>query len=494
MADFLNNPFIKTRLSDLPEEAWTYLSGQGSQGELAEVYRKVPYVFRGVDLRANAVASMPFSIYNKKTKEEIDNSETYENKIGFWEDPIRTLGQIEAALCIWGCAYLSKEANRFRPKDLRYMVPSTIKPDYDNNAGVKGFARNLGNGQEPRPLQVSDVVYFWPRDPWVEIGPATTSPAQAAAAAAGVLLNIDQFAAAFFKRGAIKATILTVAEDTQPGERERLEKWWQKVVNGIRNAWTAHVMNGEAVKPTVVGEGLESLSDTELTQEKREAIATALGIPHSVLFSTAASGLGGGGVAEQDDVHFLNKTVKPDCLFVQTVMNRQLFLPLGYFMRFHPEELDVFQEDENQRANSVTTLTTALENPLSEIAMDILGYEIGDENMDKLRRYWASKGPVVTEPETPPAGQVDARGDQERSLPAQEEVLEETLPDEALADLRSWRRKAVKRAKTGRGGSCPFESKVIPPALQGAIAGALSQVQEPAEVDAIFADVWRGYP
>ncbi len=491
MADLLNNPFIKTRLSDLPEEAWTYLSGQGGQGDLAEYYKSVPYLFRGVDLRANAVASMPFSIYNNRTGEEIDNSDDYQNEVGFWPDPVRTLGQIEAALVIWNCAYLSTERSRFRPKDLRYMIPSSVKPDYDPNAGVKGFARNLGGGREPRPLQVSDVVYFWPRDPWVEVGPPTTSPAQTAAAAAGVLLNIDRFAAAFFKRGAIKATILSVPDTTQPGERERLEKWWQKVVTGFRNMWAAHVMNADAVKATVVGEGLEGLAETELTQEKREAIATALGIPHSVLFSTAASGLGGGGVAEQDDVHFYNKTVKPQCLFIQSTMNSQLFLPLGYSLRFHPEELDIFQEDENQRANSVTSLTTALENPLAEVAMDILGYEISEENMEKLRAYWASKRTVVTVPELPPAGegdQVDAREAQE--LPADEMML----PDEALGELRAWRRKVVKRAKSGKGCSCHFESRSIPPSLQGAVSGALEMAASVDDVNAIFDSVWRGYP
>lgn len=483
MADLLNQPFIKMRLSDLPEEAWTYLSGQGGQGDLAEYYRKVPYVFRGIDLRANAAASMPFSIYNK-AGDEIDNSDNYQNALGFWPDPVRTLGQVEAALCIWGCAYLSKEMTRFRPKDLRYMVSSSVKPDYDASVGVKGFARNLGSGQAPRPLQAGDVVYFWPRDPWVELGPATTSPAQAAAAAAGVLLNIDKFAAAFFARGAIKATILAVPANTAAGERERLEKWWTTVVTSIKNAFASKVINADAVKATVVGEGMESLSETGLTDEKRQAIATALGIPHSILFSSAASGLGGGGVAEQDDVHFYNKTVKPECGFIQSTLNSQLFLPLGYFMRFHPEELDLFQEDENQRAQSVSSLVTVLENPLSEIAMDILGYEISQENMDKLRAYWASKNsPVVTTPVPAEPDQVD------EEMPA-----EETLPDEALADMRAWRRKAVRRAKAGKDCSCRFESETIPPSLQGAVAGALETAAGVEDVSAIFDSVWRGYP
>jgi hypothetical protein len=50
-----------------------------------------------------------------------------------------------------------------------------------------------------------------------------------------------------------------------------------------------------------IGEGIKELSDNALTQEKREDIAAALGVPISKMWASQARGLGGGSVVGQDD-------------------------------------------------------------------------------------------------------------------------------------------------------------------------------------------------
>jgi hypothetical protein len=66
---------------------------------------------------------------------------------------------------------------------------------------------------------------------------------------------------------------------------------------------------------------LESLANTELTAVRREDIATAMGIPQTLLFSTGAGGLGGGGVVTQDEKHFYDKTIRAECELIAGVLN-----------------------------------------------------------------------------------------------------------------------------------------------------------------------------
>ena len=51
------------RLEDLPEEAWRVIAGEGGgQGEAAKLYAVVSWLYRCIDIRAGAVANMPWEI------------------------------------------------------------------------------------------------------------------------------------------------------------------------------------------------------------------------------------------------------------------------------------------------------------------------------------------------------------------------------------------------------------------------------------------------
>jgi hypothetical protein len=275
---------------------------------------------------------------------EIDSSADWKNKVGFMKDPKRILRLIEMSLVLFGKAYLFNERNRLKTLDLRYLVPTSIEADITQD-GLQGFKRRLNNGAEKR-FEIEDVVYFWEPDPYVEIGPPSSSAATAAMAAAGVLLNTDEFAAAFFERGAIKATILSVPQGTQRDEKERLETWFQKVMNRTSNWFATKVLNMDAVTVQTIGEGIEGLENTELTKEKREDVATALGIPQSKLFSSSATDSN----RQMDEVSLYRDAMIPEAGFIQEVLNEQVFIPNGYTFKFNPEALPVMQEDEEQRS------------------------------------------------------------------------------------------------------------------------------------------------
>ena len=85
--------------------------------------------------------------------------------------------------------------------------------------------------------------------------------------------------------------------------------------------------------------------------------------------STAAGGLGGGGVVSQDEKHFYDKTIRPECNFIAGELNRQLFAPMGLRFEFLLDGLDVFQEDEAQRAAAFKVYVDA-GLPLEVVGLD----------------------------------------------------------------------------------------------------------------------------
>lgn len=473
---------IKTvSMNDLPESAWQYITGKPADSDdLSTYYRAVPWLFRGVGLRANAVSTMPFSVF--RGEQEIDNSDEYKNAVKFLPKPGALFGLIEAALTIFGYAYLFKLKSVYMQKGLRYLDPTSVTYKINDETGEVNFSRIVGG--KTTKYTADDIVYFWQYDPFVEIGAPQASPAKSASLAAGVLLNIDAFAKAFFEHGAVKTTLLTTT-NIQPAERDRLKLWWRRVL-GIEKAWQTDIVNAETVKPIVVGEGLESLQNNDLTESKRIDIAAGLGIPYSILFSNASNRA----TAEADDTHFYDKTIVPECKFIESILNDQVFAPAGYSFKFTPQNLDIYQEDENERAESLEIIITALGTPEEFLlAADILGYDL---NMDTRKAIKAlikkkQKAPEVIEQ------QLTEPPKQEEPEPEEEEP-EPPKPNMRAIDLEKWRTKALKRVKAKRPMEFSFVTEHIDPVTHAAISGALEQCETEDDVKAVFTDLWIGYP
>lgn len=485
---------------DLPPEAWQVVFGKSSDtADLQDYFQHVSWCFRGVDIRGNALSSVPFVIEDL-SGDTIDESGQYENVVGFLPEPEALFALVEMALTVFGYAYLYQQPNILNTKTwgLRYLLPTDIVPEWAKNpsgqvTGLGGFKRRKLN----KTLSLEETVYFWRRDPFVEFGPPASSPLMAAAAEAGVILNVNRFAALFFERGAIKATLLAVHGNPGEPEKERIKSMWGRLMNGIRTVFGELVINAESLKPIVVGEGLEALSDKNLTNEKREGIATALGIPHSILFSGSASGLGGGGVAEQDEATLYKQTIIPDCKFIAGVLNKQLFVPMGYRLRFTPENMDIFQEDEEQRALAMSqfmdTVDKAGSFDMFKALIRIYGIEVDDEALALVEKHYAGKAERAAAMQS----QLSQRPNTEQKQPdvkPPENNQGSDNPENKRTDLDRWRDKAVKALKSGKSAAVVFDSNEITPVLQGAIAGALESVTSTEEVHRVFLDAWLGYP
>ena len=486
------------RLEDLPPEAWTVLVGDDVGGDkLKKLYSSVPWLFRGVDIRANALAKVPFTI--SRGDEVIDTSADYTNAVKFWPKPEETLALIEASLTLMGRAYLLKAENRFGVlKLLRYLIPTSVKPKIDKELGLTHFERRLGHGV-PIKLTVEEVVWFWRRDAFTEIGPPDTSPAKTAIRAAGVLFNVDTFVDAFFERGAIKATILSVPKGTAKGERQKLRGWFQRLMSsGIKTAFSTNVV-ADSVKTTVIGEGIQELSNTELTKEKREDISVALGIPMNLLFSGDANFA----TAKQEDFRLYDQTLLAEIKIIETALNFHVFHPQKLSIKFHAQALQIFQEEEVQRSAALVNLVRS-GIPLVP-AMKILGYDLPPEmSWEEFAVIVMADMQTKVDMRVPPT---NFATDQPPNTPPSNTPPQKSAAEIALDTYESHAIKRFRASKAIKGtkDAPAFDAgDDVSKTLLAAIGGSLNRARDIKDIKRIFADAkssldahdlaWSDYP
>lgn len=526
------------RLENLPPEAWQQITGGDSGAHnVHSFYKVVPWLNRGVNLRADAVSAIPYTLRKIGSDQVIENPEQV---IKWWLDMPDLLDHIEGDRTLYGAAYLEKLKNAFGiDKGARRLDPTTIRPKYSKTEGLQYFERNL-EGKTIKLTPGEEIAYSWVTNRKAETGPGT-SAAQAALAAAGVLKNIDVFAASYFGRGAINTLLIDVEEGNPSGsDMTRLEEWIKRRVQGIANAFSVNV-GKRRLNVHELGSKAADLALPELSKSKREDIATALGVPQSMLFSNAANYA----VAESDTLNFHDKTVIPEARKIEAFLNKFLFNSLGYVFAFEYGRIAVFQKQELNKSQGVRGLfeagivtrdeareilnmetrvapkAAADDTPAEDVAntvKEVFGYhiELGVVTPNEARQIMGLD-PL-------PEGDSERLRDVQRRLAVVKDATAAGLPLENAAKLagldigpistpepatspvrsalQNWRRKAIKRFKESRSladqitKAVDFVSSDIPTALHAAIVAQLEECKSVEEVRAIFDDAlaFEGYP
>lgn len=321
-------------------DAW----GLGSSEDInvSSAYRLLGWVYRCVNVRAASLSSMPWSIFRGENEVATGDGDN-DTDIAWLDDMHTLLWLVEAGLSIVGEGYLFKDRTRGkRTTGLRMLAADTMTPKWAPD-GIQAFERKVN--QRTLTIDPERIVYFRLPNPLHETEPGT-SPTVAALGDAGVLVNLNAFAAQFFKRGAIKTTIIGLPASTT-SEIERVQNWYDRLLAGIKNAWGGNVIQGE-FNAIPIGDGIESLNNESLSTEKRENISTAFGIPHSLVMSNAANYA----TAQADRLNFYDTTIIPEARMIERALNRQLFDEMGLRLRFQPEQMSLYQADENERATA----------------------------------------------------------------------------------------------------------------------------------------------
>jgi hypothetical protein len=158
------------------------------------------------------------------------------------------------------------------------------------------------------------------------------------------------------------------------------------------------------------------------------------------------------------DAKKLNVSLKPDFTDDRDI-----------FVTFDQKNVRALQEDENEKYGRLSVAVG--EKPFMK--RNEARTEIGLDPIDE----WEEED--LTPRQIPPQFQAGSNGNQPE--------------EEQEAELRKWRRFSLHRVgKKNRGPE--FETVHIPPALAGAIEGALEGAKTEDEVKAVFDDPWLGYP
>jgi hypothetical protein len=285
--------------------------------------------------------------------------------------------------------------------------------------------------------------------------------------ASGVLANVDEFVAAFFGRGAIKATVFR-AKGMAKDARLKLKAWWLRFATGVKNAWSTGVFSATELDPVVIGEGLESLENQALTEEKRQDISAALGIPQTLLFQSANFA-----TAKQDSWNFYDQTVIPEMEFIQEVLNTQVFEPMGFQLQFLPETLDIRQADEKERSLSYAQYIGAGMPP--SVVVQILGIELPD-----------GVEPEDLDPEEEDEDDIIAQGEAALARQRQIEAESQDARRSINPDMERWLRISLNRLKSGKSPVYDFKSNMIDDGSKRAIMANLENARTPQEVRASF--------
>lgn len=354
-------------------------------------------IYRCIDIRSASISSMPFTIL--KGEEVFIDSETAWEKPGYeWVNDISNLLYLtESSLLLSSEAFWMKnKALTQRMMNLRWLAAPYINPVYDAAQGIVGFKRNLGQGDDT--FKPEQIVYFWIQNPMGELTPDIPQ-VLAAATSAGVILNYEEFVSKFYERGAVKATILKVDRSTPPKERARLREFWQNMMSGVKSAYNTEVVSGD-VESEVIGEGAGDSEKTEILTSRRKDIATAMGVPYSLLFGDTSSSYTAGPTEEKN---YLNYSVIPRARLIQSFLNKQLFAEFGLQFRFNFGALPAFKEAGEIISKIFTTYTEALmpHSVAARIAGITLPEGISYEDLDKFadeerERQFKEKERIVT--------------------------------------------------------------------------------------------------
>ena len=442
-------------------------NGSDTRARASLLKSVVPWLAKANMMISNYTANMPFDIVSMDG-EVIDTSTDWQNVTGGMDNPRRLIGLLASSLC-GGSAYLIPEYASKLIVDLRYISPHTVTPQIGKD-GVTGFERMLDDGKR-EIYAPEDMAYFWLPDSDVEIGPPLTSPMSTALLAAELLASMSGTMKVYSDRGFVPAYIGNASGMPSKDEREKAENYLTRFLRGAYNS-VVKIMNSDKFSLQKVGAGMEEMKSayTEIQQSAIEDIGTAHGIPAALFMSDKAFA---------SEVNPLLKTMYESSVFVsvyhtiEETFNSQILKRYSVRLQFRPETLDVFQEDENSRSNSVSSYVNAISsNPkVARFVMDFVGVDLDEEQERQFDEIVASKeeaaADVRAQTETPPA-----------DSPA-------LTPDETK-DIALWYSKALAWHSKGKGGIADWENKHLREEIAAPIRLKLATATNEAEITRAF--------
>lgn len=502
----MNNRFVLTDgqksvslLQSNDPSVWSFFSGR-TEAEEFELYAKVAATFRALNIYANTIGAMPFTL-NSKGGDVYDDSRTWENKVGFLPNPselfrLNTLSYITTnqIYCL-----RSSDVLGYKVKNLIHASPYSFKPETDTATGqLSQIIRTLSNGaQEVYKPNDKRLVYMWRLDHTTEVLPSTATMAKAMMTSARALLYADEWIAHFYKRGGIAPTAIALKGQTLPVKKEDEERSWNDWIMGLRKWFgrVTRVYNADSLDVKQFGSGVTDLKNNEVYRQAIENIAMIHGMPLSLLLANSANYA----TAQAEKSTWFDTEITPFCNWLAYGYNQQVFNPMGLSLQFHPETLDPQQEDETHRAQAFSVYgDTFNKYPTYELwagMAETLGLEISEaldeaaqayytkreEQAEATRQQMESAG-VVTMPDGKPLPvQQEKPEEPEDEIEEEEEKEDEKKPVkfapslDQMRELQRWQEVAFRKLKRAEPMVFEWRNDTLPDELYQSIKARLAE-------------------
>ena len=434
--------------------------GDGAQ-TAPGVYAAVAWLYRCVNLRASGVANVPFGIYPKGSDKDAEETK--------WPYPLKELlWRSETAICLYGANYILKRKNvAGLVAGLQWLNPMSMEVERSNQ-GITGFMQHLETTR--KHYAPEDVIYYALFNPLDDVGPGI-APARVALEAAGLAQNANIWASSFFRNGAFPGIVLMSDQMVTPEQQDELKGQFNKLAQGVKRAFNTLVLHS-GVKMQVVGQPVKDMAMPELMEQVRGQICSACGVPETMLTDAASYA-----TAKEHKQSFVLDTVVPQCQWHAERWNQQWLDAMNQELRFRPEELEVIQKDEADKAGAAKATLDAAK----------VGYDVGvvtdlemravvnsvfmGMGLPALDKNWKPEPKVPIPPQLASFTGQPAPSDQKPPATNEPPKANSLMK----ADIDRWQRKCDKAGKAK-----PFESENIPTGIKAAIEQRLTDDPETA--------------
>lgn len=298
---------------------------EASSGERVTVNSAlgVPTVFRCINIRANAIAMLPFQTFKRTNKgRERDRNHAVakllERQPNPYQGPFKFKHLAETHRNLWGNAYINIEWGvDGKPKALWLLNPSVTEPYLDIDTNFLWYLTTLPNGEQVK-IPYHDIIHLTTLS---TDGLKGKTPIQIARESIGSSQAAQKFKGKFFKHGAVNSGFLKIPGMLNLEAKEKIRDEWEKANTGIDNAQRVAILDA-GLEFQSLSMPLKDAQFIEAMRFDRAEIANIYDIPlHMVneLDRATYSNI------EQENLSFLQNTINPSLVQYQEEFANKLF-------------------------------------------------------------------------------------------------------------------------------------------------------------------------
>lgn len=466
-----------------------------------ELYKAVAWTYWCVNLRANNIAAIPYSIYTAESTEDVD-----EFAVDFPIDLTVPIWGASTWLDLVGAAYWLKLENDagFAEAGLQVLNANTMEVKFLTEGSTidlgNGYGVTSGSGAaefgdpfvfvqtvngKKKVYRPEEIVYFRTFDPMDDVHEGTSS-GEVGALSGSLILHANKWASAFFQNNAMPLLVLEAEGQVDKGEIERLKTAWNRSLQRALN-WSVKILR-RGMKVNVIGQPVKDLAMPEMSKDQKEQIIAAHDLP--IGFAEPKTNR-----AERQQLEYelySSHLIPYTKTKILPVINKLLLNPIGLRIAFHFNQIEAIQREEIAKAEA-----------MSFVVSDVVIPSFAAQLMTRIesRRVINSvlEGANLPSLDDDPVFQDIKDETTEDIIEGEIESIENELPSGVSLDeeigggeleksaLRKWQTKAIRRFKEG----CPekalrFESDHIAPKIKHLIIQSLKHAETPGDVKAIF--------